>query len=112
MKKLLFISLLIIGCNNNNNKWQGVGDFEITRQESFNYSEMLSGELDSTAKSELEKYKEHIKNKNKKSEKNSIKEELKKTTKRTIKKLKQLPSQSIKKMKNLYKIIFFNQEDS
>ena len=40
------------GCNKNN-KWKAV-PLQIKKQESFNYSEMISGELDSLAKSELE----------------------------------------------------------
>ena len=38
---------------NDQNKWKGPGNFDINRQESFNYSEMLSGELDSTTKAQL-----------------------------------------------------------
>ena len=40
------------GCNKKN-KWKAV-PLQIKKQESFNYSEMISGNLDSTAKSELE----------------------------------------------------------
>ena len=35
------------------NKWKAV-PLKINKQESFNYSEMISGDLDSTAKSEME----------------------------------------------------------
>ena len=51
------------GCNKN--KWQAV-PLQINKQKSFNYSEMISGDLDLTAKSELEAVKniatEKIKN--------------------------------------------------
>ena len=40
------------GCNKKN-KWKAVS-LQIKKQESFNFSEMISGELDSLAKSELE----------------------------------------------------------
>ena len=63
MKKLLFfvlISILILqlGCNNQD-KWKAV-PLNIKKQESYNYSEMISGELDSTQKSELEQVKKNI----------------------------------------------------
>ena len=40
------------GCDKKN-KWTAV-PLQIKKQESFNYSEMISGDLDSTAKAELE----------------------------------------------------------
>jgi hypothetical protein len=49
---LICIFFLQSGCNNKD-KWKAV-PLKITKQESFNYSEMISGELDSTAKAELE----------------------------------------------------------
>ena len=44
------------GCDNKD-KWKAV-PLEITKRESFNYSEMISGELDSTEKAGLEAAKE------------------------------------------------------
>ena len=63
MKKLIFfllISILILqlGCNNQD-KWKAV-PLNIKKQESYHYSEMISGELDSTQKSELEQVKKNI----------------------------------------------------
>ena len=49
---LISIFFLQSGCNKKN-KWKAV-PFKINKQESFNYSEMISGDLDSLAKSELE----------------------------------------------------------
>ena len=49
---LIGIFFLQSGCSNKD-KWKAV-PLKITKQESFNYSEMISGELDSTAKAELE----------------------------------------------------------
>ena len=68
MKKLLFfvlISILILqlGCNNQD-KWKAV-PLNIKKQESYNYSEMISGELDSTQKSELEEVRKNISKENK-----------------------------------------------
>ena len=54
---MIFIILFVIACEGNK-KWKGVGRFEINRQESYNYSEMLSGELDSAKKKELEEFKQ------------------------------------------------------
>ena len=48
--------ILQSGCKNQN-KWKAV-PLEITKRESFNYSEMISGELDSTEKVGLEAAKE------------------------------------------------------
>ena len=48
--------LLQSGCNNQD-KWKAV-PLQITKQESFNYSEMISGELDSTEQAGLEAAKE------------------------------------------------------
>ena len=44
------------GCNNQD-KWKAA-PLKITKRESFNYSEMISGELDSTEKAGLEAAKE------------------------------------------------------
>ena len=49
---LICIFFFQSGCNKKN-KWKAV-PLQIRKQESFNYSEMISGDLDSTAKSELE----------------------------------------------------------
>ena len=45
------------GCSKKN-KWKAV-PLQIKKQESFNYSEIISGDLDSTAKSELEDVKKN-----------------------------------------------------
>ena len=45
------------GCNKKN-KWKAL-PLQIKKQESFNYSEMISGNLDSLAKSELEAVKKN-----------------------------------------------------
>ena len=45
------------GCSKKN-KWTAV-PLQIKKQESFNYSEMISGDLDSTAKAELEAVKKN-----------------------------------------------------
>ena len=79
----LSIFFIITSCNEQS-KWKGAGSFEINRQESFNYSEMLSGELDSTTKAQLENFKE-----NEKQRVENIKDE-----------------SYIQKIKNLYKKIF------
>ena len=55
---LLSIFILQIGCKNQD-KWKAV-PLKIKKQESYNYSEMISGELDSTQKSELEEVKNKI----------------------------------------------------
>ena len=49
---LICIFFLQSGCSNKN-KWKAV-PLNIKKHESINYSEMISGELDSTAKAELE----------------------------------------------------------
>ena len=49
---LIGMFLLQSGCKRKD-KWTAV-PLNITKRESFNYSEMISGELDSTAKAELE----------------------------------------------------------
>ena len=49
---LIGIFFLQSGCSKKN-KWKAV-PLQIKKQESFNYSEMISGDLDSLAKSELE----------------------------------------------------------
>ena len=49
---MIGIFFLQSGCNKKN-KWKAV-PLQIKKQESFNYSEMISGDLDSIAKSELE----------------------------------------------------------
>ena len=53
---LIYILLFLAGCNNQD-KWKAV-PLNIKKQESFNYSEMISGELDSTEKDDLEAVKE------------------------------------------------------
>ena len=83
---IIIILLISLSCNNQK-RWgkEGVGDaFKVTRQQSYNYSEMLSGDLDSTKEKELDNYKEKIadkkettldnKNTNVAKEKNTIKE--------------------------------------
>jgi len=49
---LIGIFFLQSGCSKKN-KWKAV-PLQIKKQESFNYSEIISGDLDSTAKSDLE----------------------------------------------------------
>ena len=49
---LIGIFFLPSGCNKKD-KWKAV-PLKIKKRESFNYSEMISGDLDSLAKSELE----------------------------------------------------------
>ncbi len=49
---LICIFFLQSGCSNKD-KWKAV-PLQIKKQESFNYSEIISGDLDSTAKAELE----------------------------------------------------------
>ena len=83
---IIIILLISISCSDQKG-WgkEGVGDtFSIKRQQSYNYSEMLSGDLDSTQKIEQENYKERIavikenepdnENTNATKEKNTIKE--------------------------------------
>ena len=60
---LMGIFLLHSGCKNQN-KWKAV-PLQIKKQESYNYSEIISGDLDSTAKAELEKVRENISQENK-----------------------------------------------
>ena len=54
---MIGIFFLQSGCNKKN-KWKAV-PLQIKKQESFNYSEMISGDLDSIAKSELEAVKKN-----------------------------------------------------
>ena len=54
---LICIFLLQSGCSNKD-KWTAV-PLQIKKQESFNYSEIISGDLDSTAKAELEAVKKN-----------------------------------------------------
>ena len=54
---LIGIFFLQSGCNKKN-KWKAV-PLQIKKQESFNYSEVISGDLDSLAKSELEAVKKN-----------------------------------------------------
>ena len=59
---IIIILLISLSCNNQKG-WgkEGVGNtFTIKRQQSYNYSEMLSGDLDSTEKIEFDNYKEGI----------------------------------------------------
>ena len=54
---LICIFFLQSGCSNKD-KWKAV-PLQIKKQESFNYSEMISGDLDSSAKSDLEAVKKN-----------------------------------------------------
>jgi len=54
---MIGIFFLQSGCNKKN-KWKAV-PLQIKKQESFNYSEIISGDLDSLAKSELEAVKKN-----------------------------------------------------
>ena len=54
---LICISFLQIGFSNND-KWKAV-PLQIKKQESFNYSEIISGDLDLTAKAEQEAVKKN-----------------------------------------------------
>ena len=54
---LICIFFLQSGCSNKD-KWKAV-PLQIKKQESFNYSEMISGDLDSLAKSDLEAVKKN-----------------------------------------------------
>ena len=59
---IIIILLISLSCNNQKG-WgkEGVGNtFTIKRQQSYNYSEILSGDLDSTKKIEFDNYKEKI----------------------------------------------------
>ena len=59
----IIIILLISSSCNNQKGWgkEGVGNtFTIKRQQSYNYSELLSGDLDATKKIEFDNYKEYI----------------------------------------------------
>ena len=58
LASFISIFLFLSGCNNQD-KWKAV-PLKIKKLESFNYSEIISGELDSTAKSELEEVKNKI----------------------------------------------------
>ena len=53
---MIVVFFLQSGCNNQD-KWKAA-PLKITKRESFNYSEMISGELDSTEKAGLEAAKE------------------------------------------------------
>ena len=57
------IFLLQSGCKNQD-KWKAV-PLKINKQESYNYSEIISGDLDSTAKAELEKVRKNVSQENK-----------------------------------------------
>ena len=65
---LIGIFFLPLGCNKKD-KWKPV-PFPIKKQESIYYSEMVSGDLDSTAKSELEAVKKNTSEKIKKTSEN------------------------------------------
>tara|TARA_B100000315_G_C14415676_1_gene513116 strand:+ start:304 stop:639 length:336 start_codon:yes stop_codon:yes gene_type:complete len=59
---IIIILLISLSCSDQKG-WgnEGVGDtFTIKRQKSYFYSEMLSGDLDSTEKIEFDNYKERI----------------------------------------------------
>jgi len=58
---LIGIFFLPLGCSKKN-KWKAV-PLQIKKQESIYYSEMISGDLDSTAKSELEAVKKNTREK-------------------------------------------------
>ena len=58
------------GCSKKN-KWKAV-PLQIKKQESFNYSEIISGDLDSTAKSDLEAVKKNTTEKMKTTKENII----------------------------------------
>ena len=64
LNKIYIIIILLISLSCNDQKgWgkEGVGNtFTIKRQQSYNYSEILSGDLDSTKKIEFDNYKEKI----------------------------------------------------
>ena len=60
---LIGIFFLPSGCNKKD-KWKAV-PLQIKKRESFNYSEMISGELDSSAKAELEQVRKNISEENK-----------------------------------------------
>ena len=60
---LIGIFLLQSGCNNRD-KWKAV-PLKIKKQESYNYSEMISGDLDSTEKAELEEVRKNVAKENK-----------------------------------------------
>jgi len=60
----IIITLLFALSCINQNKWKDVKTLTFKRQQSYNYSEMLSGKLDSTEKNELESFKKIVKNKN------------------------------------------------
>jgi len=72
------------------NKWKDAKKIEFTRRESYNYSEMLSGDLDSTEKSELEKYKEYTKKKNINSKKIPLQQRMSEAASNTLHKAKQI----------------------
>ena len=59
---IIIILLISLSCSDQKG-WgnEGVGDtFSIKRQKSYNYSEMLSGDLDSTNKIKFDNYKQEI----------------------------------------------------
>ena len=59
---IIIILLISLSCNDQKG-WgkEGVGNtFTIKRQQSYNYSEILSGDLDSTNKKEFDNYKDKI----------------------------------------------------
>ena len=59
---IIIILLIALSCSDQKG-WgnEGVGDtFSIKRQKSYNYSEMLSGDLDTTNKIKFDKYKKEI----------------------------------------------------
>ena len=60
-----FVSIFLLqpGCSKKD-KWKAV-PLKIKKQESYNYSEMISGELDSVEKTELEEVRKNISKENK-----------------------------------------------
>ena len=65
---MIGIFFLQSGCNKKN-KWKAV-PLQVKKQESFNYSEIISGDLDSSAKSDLEAVKKDTAKKMKKTRNN------------------------------------------
>ena len=76
IKYIILFLLISLSCNDQKG-WgdKGVGDaFTIKRQKSYNYSEMLSGDLDSTDEVKFENYKKKKKNELDKENTNFLKE--------------------------------------
>ena len=69
---LFTIYIICIGCNEKD-KWKAL-PLKIKKQQSFNYSEVISGKLDSTQKKELEQVRKVISKDN-----NNLKKQLEKS---------------------------------